>query len=412
VLIDDFSQFGTNVPATALAAHPKIELRLFNPFAYRGTVRLIRDAEMIVDAGRLNYRMHNKVFIVDNAMAIVGGRNIGDEYFQAATAYEFGDFDVVAVGPAVQQVSASFDAFWNSPLSIPVQALEGGRARASDLEQLRATLAAHRETVASAPQVTKLALGEPFSSLLAGRTPFVWARGEVMYDSPEKAKTASGEQPGRLLHKQLRTVASDVRSELVVVSPYLVPGENGMRYFGKLREKDVKVRLLTNSLACTDMPIAHSGYRPYRIPMLEMGVELYEVKPQLGQPEVRGGSLKSPSSGQYALHAKVFVFDRRQVFIGSMNLDPRSLHLNTEIGVLIDSPELARQVIARFDDIAQPPNSYVMMLDKADPIRGPALVWRTEERGASIDYRDEPDTTFWLKTKVDMLSLLTLEDLL
>jgi len=156
VLIDDFSQFGTNVPATALAAHPKIELRLFNPFAYRGTVRLIRDAEMIVDAGRLNYRMHNKVFIVDNAMAIVGGRNIGDEYFQAATAYEFGDFDVVAVGPAVQQVSASFDAFWNSPLSIPVQALEGGRARASDLEQLRATLAAHRTFPGHRPSTTLL----------------------------------------------------------------------------------------------------------------------------------------------------------------------------------------------------------------------------------------------------------------
>jgi Phosphatidylserine/phosphatidylglycerophosphate/cardiolipin synthases and related enzymes len=150
-----------------------------------------------------------------------------------------------------------------------------------------------------------------------------------------------------------------------------------VKFLAKLRERGMQVRILTNSLASTDMPVVHSAYQKYRIPLLESGVELYEVRPILGQPVVRGDALKSPSAGQFALHAKVFVFDRQRVFVGSMNLDQRSLHVNTEVGVIIDSPDLARQVATRFEAIARPANSYVLALDGTNVAGGRALVWRT-----------------------------------
>ena len=185
-----------------------------------------------------------------------------------------------------------------------------------------------------------------------------------------------------------------------------------MKFFEGLRERNVSVRILTNSLASTDMPIVHSGYQAFRVPLLEMGVDLYEVRPVLGQPVVRGNELKSPSSGLYALHAKVFVFDRKRVFIGSMNLDQRSLHINTEFGLIIDSPELARQIALRFAEIAQPANSYVLMLGEPNGLGQRHLVWRTLENGKPVDFDHEPAVTIWQRLKVDMFSLLPLDELL
>jgi putative cardiolipin synthase len=165
-------------------------------------------------------------------------------------------------------------------------------------------------------------------------------------------------------------------------------------------------------MASTDMPDVHSAYQKYRIPLLESGVELYEVRPILGQPVVRGDKLKSPSAGQFALHAKVFVFDRKRVFVGSMNLDQRSLHVNTEVGVIIDSPDLARQVATRFEAIARPANSYVLALDGTNVVGGRTLVWRTLEDGKPVEYRQEPAASIWRRAKVDMLSMLPLDELL
>jgi len=196
------------------------------------------------------------------------------------------------------------------------------------------------------------------------------------------------------------------------VSPYLVPGTAGMKFLAGLRERNVSVRILTNSLASTDMPVVHSGYQAFRAPLLGTGVELYEVRPVLGAPVVRGTRLRSLSSGQYALHAKVFVFDRERVFVGSMNLDQRSLHLNTEIGLIIESPELARQIALRFADITQPANSYVLMLSEADRFGERHVVWRTFENGTRIDFEQEPNVTFWQRLQIDMLSMLPLDDLL
>jgi putative cardiolipin synthase len=414
VLLDDAGSFGRDAQIRTLAGYPNIQFRLFNPFAYRGSVGFIHVAEFLADASRLNYRMHNKLFVVDNEISIVGGRNIGDEYFQGGRDFEFGDYDIIAAGPIVNEVSRSFDAFWNSPMAIPIEALAGGEPSAQDLTNYRDVLAAHHAKMieADAPWGRKLTINEPLAAMLDGKSSLAWAKGEVVYDSPEKAKVEDGEQGGRLLRQRLGEVAKQVQSELIIVSPYLVPGTAGMKFFEDLRERNVSVRILTNSLASTDMPIVHSGYQGFREPLLGMGVDLYEVRPVLGEPVIRGTRLRSLSSGQYALHAKVFVFDRKRVFVGSMNLDQRSLHLNTEIGLIIDSPELARQIAARFADIAEPANSYVLMLSAVDGPGQHHLVWRTLENGIPVDFDQEPDVTVWQRLQVDMLSLLPLDALL
>ncbi|MEO8564950.1 MAG: phospholipase D family protein [Betaproteobacteria bacterium] len=412
VLLDDEGSRGRTAKLTPLAGHPNVELRVFNPAAYRGPVEFFHDVELLGDATRMNRRMHNKLFVVDNEIGIIGGRNIGDAYFQEGRDLEFGDYDVIAAGVVVKDMSATFDAFWNSPLAIPIEALFGGKASDQALADYRDALARHHAAMNDKDYMRRLAGGEPLRPLLAANAPWVWARAEVVYDSPQKNKVEDGDEPGRLLRHRLGKRVEAARSELLIVSPYVVPGDAGVKFLAKLRERGLQVRILTNSLASTDMPVVHSAYQKYRIPLLEAGVELYEVRPILGQPVVRGATLKSPSAGQFALHAKVFVFDRQRVFVGSMNLDQRSLHVNTEVGVIVDSPDLARQVAARFEAIARPANSYVLALDGTNVAGGRALVWRTLEDGKPVEYRQEPAASIWRRAKVDMLSMLPLDELL
>lgn len=413
LLLDDSDDVLRDRQVLALAAHRNIEIRVFNPFLTRGMLDFMRPVEFAVAASRLNYRMHNKLFVSDNSVAILGGRNIGDEYFQASSQTEFGDFDILTVGPLVGQVSKSFDVFWNSGLAIPLEALIFGKPFTTTLDQYRAVLAENRDKMAGSPYVVRLAAGDPLAPIVTSGSGLVWAKGEVLYDSPEKEKVENGDQPGRLLRKRLGEAIRGVKSELLVVSPYLVPGDGGVKLLADLRGRGVHVRILTNSLASTDMPIVHSGYQKYREPMLKEGIELYEVRPVLGNPDAKGGggSLRNPSGGQFALHAKVFVLDRRSVFVGSMNFDRRSLRLNTELGVLIESPELARQVIARFNAIAQPANSYVPVLT-TDVNGKQTLVWRTEENGKRVELQSEPNADVLKGIKTDLLALLPLDDLL
>jgi putative cardiolipin synthase len=339
VLMDDAGSFGRDAQVRKLAGYANVQLRMFNPFAYRGDVAMLHFAEYLGDAARLNYRMHNKLFIVDNEIGIVGGRNVGDEYFQGGAEVEFGDYDIIAAGPIVDQLSSTFDTFWNSPMAIPIQALAEGSPSAQELDEYRGALAAHHAQLieAKTPYMAALPGSQALDGLIGGQTSLVWAKAEVVFDSPEKSRVESGEQGGRLLRNRLGEVAKAVRTELIVVSPYLIPGPAGMKFIAGLRERGVSVRILTNSLASSDVPLVHSGYQAFRVPLLESGVELYEVRPLPGRQSVRGGRFKSPSSSLYALHAKAFVFDRERVFVGSMNLDSRSLRINTEIGLIIES---------------------------------------------------------------------------
>lgn len=408
ILIDDTQAEGQNDHILLLAAESKIDVRLYNPFAYRGSIGFIRATEFLLNASRLNYRMHNKLLIVDNEIGLAGGRNVGDEYFETGKQYQFGDYDIFAMGPIVRDLSASFDTYWNSALSIPAEAVLGKAPGGPGLEALEHKLATNRSNQSATELAQRADEGAPLDRLLESDHKVVWAKAEAIYDSPDKADSESAEHTDATLRRRIMQTARAVRKELVVVSPYFIPGDSGMRLFDDLRKRGVRVRVLTNSLASTDVPLVHAAYSHYRRPLLADGVELYEARPVPGAPHERGGMLKAPSAGQFALHAKVFVFDRQRIFIGSANFDRRSSRLNTEFGLLIDSPELAQQVIERFETIAQPANSYVLALSKTAIV--PQIVWRTEENGRPIEYTHEPDDDGLRVLKAEFLSWLPLDD--
>ena len=410
ILLDDSNAVGRDAEIGVLTAHPSIELRVFNPFSYRGPVEFMRAAEFALNEARLTYRMHNKLFVVDNELALIGGRNIGDSYFAAGDATEFGDYDLLVGGPMVRQLSGSFDAFWNSPLAIPLQNLVVFKPTKERLDTYRESLRSHHAKMEGSTYARPASDGGPVANVLSGKGPFIWAHGEWIYDSPEKAKVEAGKKAGELLWDSVERAAATVRSELLVASPYLVPSDDGMRLLTGLRARNVRVRVLTNSLETTDAPITFSAYDRYRVPMLESGIELYEVRPHLGAPNMPGGgSLKSSSTTPFALHAKVFVFDRSRVFIGSMNFDERSRRLNTELGVLIDSPEMAKEIGERFDAAAKPANSYVLGLGPRGALGEPTLIWRTEENGAQVVYDTDPHADAGRRLKVELLKLLPVE---
>jgi len=409
LLVDDFNLYRhpeTRATLAALDHHRNIEIRIFNPLSYRGDDAMLHGLDLTVNAARLNHRMHNKLFVVDGAMAIVGGRNLADGYFEAGeAAIRFGDFDLAVIGPVVPALCRSFDEFWNSSLAIPQPAVppfSDGSTRARDEAPADPAVLAHI--------MSRIASGEPLRGLLDARQRFAWGRSFVVADPPEKAEgtTDGAESPtSREIAARLATVQRD----LVIISPYFVPGDDGLAALRKLLARGVSVRVLTNSLASTDVPMVHSAYRRYRLPLLEAGAQIYEIRPVPGQSaheheHASGSGGSDASSAPFALHAKAFVFDRRSVFLGSANLDPRSRTLNTEVGLVVESPELAAQIVDRFDRFANAENSYRVT------VNGSSLTWSAQVDGRLAQWHEEPDTTLEQRLKVDMLSLLPIEPLL
>ncbi len=408
LLIDDGETMAGDDQITALEAHPSIEIRIFNPFAYRGHVLAFRAIEFMFNASRLDYRMHNKLMVVDNVIALVGGRNIGDQYFQIDPESQFADDDVFVAGPVAQQLSATYDEYWNSALSIPTEALSGGKSSHRELTEHREELHEQSQQLKTdgVDYVKRVASGEPFNGIVSGRLPLIWAHAQLICDSPDKKSVENGAMVGRLMHRAVATATMAVQSELLMVTPYLIPGDEGMQMFKALRRRDVRVRILTSSLESSGVLLAQAGYMGYRVPLLEEGVELYEVRSLLGNSRGSGQTAAISRYGNYSLHAKLFVFDRQRVFLGSMNFDQRSMHLNTEIGVIIDSPELAQQVATRFDAMVQPANSYMLALQPNETGRSRSLVWRTQEDGKAVEYKSEPARSNWQRFKANVLSLL------
>jgi len=411
ILIDDGETNAGDEQLTALEAHPSIELRIFNPFAYRGHSSLARSAEFALNASRLDYRMHSKLFVVDNATAVLGGRNIGDQYFQIDPDSQFADDDVFAAGPIAKQLSATFDEFWNSALAIPAEALAGGKSSHATLNEHRAVLKEERRQskAEGIDYVARIASGEPFDQIVSGHLPLIWAHAQVVSDSPDKKKVENGSMVGRLMNRTVAEATSAVHSELLMVTPYLIPGKEGMQLFKDLRQRNVRVRILTSSLESATGLLAQSGYMPYRRPLLEEGVELYEIRSLLGNARGSGQTTAMSRYGNYSLHAKLFVFDRQRLFIGSMNFDQRSMHLNTEIGLIIDSPELAQQIATRFEAMVQTVNSYALAWRASDTGRASGLVWRTQEGSQIVEYEVEPARSGWQRFEAEFLSHLPLD---
>jgi len=394
VLLDDINFNGRDAIIAALDAHPNIEIRMFNPFAHRGASWVL---DYLTDFKRVNHRMHNKLLVVDNALAIVGGRNVGDHYFQVATEANYRDLDVAAGGPVVRETSAVFDHFFNGNWAVPISALVSRPFTQEDLQEARATL---RERIAADhyPYPVDQDVAELKSILKKEIDKFVWAPGRIVWDDPAEIVATGG--TSRLLEGLHRRLAR-LDTELLIESPYFVPRDRGIARAKALHDKGVRIRILTNSLASNDVMAAHAGYADRRRQVLESGAELYELRADAGVIKKRFAFFGAKA----ALHAKVVVFDRKDVFIGSFNLDPRSADINTEAGLYVESPELAAQVIAWMDEGVLPENSYRVLLD-----RDGRLTWVTQDDGREVVYHKDPESSAWQRFTAGFIGILPVEN--
>jgi putative cardiolipin synthase len=408
VLVDEAEKVAGDEQLLALSGHAAIEIRVFNPWRYRGDNHVMRDAEFILRHSRLDYRMHNKMLIVDGAVALAGGRNVGDQYFQIDPQSQFADDDVFAGGPIIGELSSKFDEFWNSQLAIPAEALAHRDPKDLAASSTRLMVAARARKVAAAGfnYQEKLAAGEPLAGILSGQLPLVWAQAQFVCDAADKKSVVAGSRVGDLMYEPLAKLVNQAQTELIVVTPYFVPSRDELHLLQSLGEKKVRVRALTNSLETNPSVAAHAGYTHYRVRLLESGVQLSEVRALLGNSRGSGESKQMSRYGNYALHAKVLVMDRKGLYIGSMNLDVRSRRLNTEMGFIIYSAELSQQEAGRFDALTRPENAYSVALQPGGKGR---LIWHTVEDGKPVDYDREPARSAWQRVKAKFLSWLPLD---
>jgi putative cardiolipin synthase len=394
-LIDDINTGGMEDELAAMDDHPNIELRLFNPFASRN----LRFFD-IWDFGRVNRRMHNKSFTVDNKVTLIGGRNMATEYFAVNSEYNFGDLDTLAVGPIVEDTSRMFDSFWNHRNAIPYTQLsgqqhDGGIRLAALKESLQDNSEALRGTsYANAVHDSQL----DFVSE-AGKS-FEWAPYKLVYDSPDKSLGQEEADDARSITAPLRDALLQARESLLVISPYFVPRRSGIKGLGELQDSGVQVDILTNSLASSDHLLVHSGYAGSRKPLLRHGVRIYEVR---GDVHIDGTNRAGTDSSTSSLHTKAFVVDRRYFFMGSFNWDPRSADINTELGVIIDSPKIASWVVNEVVRAA-PTESYQVFLNDDGYLR-----WREEEDGQVEIWDREPHTSFYTRFKAGFARMLPIK---
>ncbi len=411
MIVDDGETVAGDEQLFALAANPSVSIRIFNPWRYRGHSRFLRGSEFLFNKSRLDYRMHNKLFVVDGTIALLGGRNIGDQYFQVDPDSQFADDDVLVGGPVVPKLAATFEGYWESDLAIPAEAIVPHKQY--DAQRV-AELAARRTppqkaSSADAHFAEKLAANEPLQSLLSGSAAVSWATAEVACDSPDKKTVAGGERVGNLMFATIAKAVRGTQSELLMVTPYLVPTLEEQKLLTDKTESNRRVRILTTSLEATNDPVAEAGYDHHRVPLLQSGVELYELRTHPESTRGSGQSAKMTRYGTYGLHAKLLIFDRKSLFVGSMNYDARSRWLNTEIGLVIFSPELAKQGAQRFDAMIKPENAYSVTLRQSDSEKSPTLVWTTVEQGQAVSYTKEPSRNTWQRMEVRTLSLLPLD---
>ncbi len=397
LLVDDGDTVDGDEQVIALRSHAGVEVRVFNPFRYRGHNSVLRALEFVGNSTRLDYRMHNKLLVVDNTLALIGGRNIGNEYFQVDPQAQSADDDVFVAGPIAHALSGTFDEYWNSELAVPAAALyPHGDAPPARPRRARAQ-------VDGIDYSARIASGEPFASLLSGKLALVWASAEVLCDSPDKKKSEAGD--GHVMVRDFLAAARQVNTEFLMINPYIVPTQGESNMLDALRERQVQVGIVTNSLQSTRDPLAFAGYTRSRAALLRHGINLYEVRARLGSTRGSGQTPRVSRRGTFGLHGKLVVFDRQRVFIGSMNFDERSRHLNTEIGLIIDSPELADVTATRFNAMAQLDNAYQPAL-VTDASGHERLQWTTREQGAVVVYHTEPSPNVWKRLLSHLLALL------
>ncbi|WP_454738922.1 phospholipase D family protein [Cupriavidus necator] len=392
LLLDDLHTGGLDKVLSAVDSHPNIEVRLFNPFANRS----VRWLEMLVGFTRLDRRMHNKSMTVDNQMSLVGGRNVGDAYFSARTDMDFSDLDVLIAGPAVPQVSAVFDEYWNDKSSYPVVALiPAGKEAPVEMRNLRKRLEARGDQAKASPYVQELLDSGLAKGIESGHMPGYTGKATVVSDKAAKITHQTDDDPGHATAR-LEKMISSAQKEVLLISPYFVPDDDGEAWLIALAKRGIRVRILTNSFSATDVSAVHAGYAPHRQALVAAGVELYELKPSAyaelahrGKGASGSRSRSWLSSSRASLHAKNYIVDRRLVFIGSLNMDPRSAKLNTEMGIVLDSPALAERMIKSTED-GLLDMAYRVGVQTDGDGGNQRLIWTTREKGQLTVYDSEP----------------------
>ncbi len=383
LLLDDiFTEVKDDVFAV-MNEHPNIEMRLFNPIGRQGIYYL----NYVGDFKLANRRMHNKSFTVDNQVSVVGGRNIADEYFALLTETEFVDFDMLAIGPVAAKVSVTFDRFWNHELSVPIQALDKNR-KLPDIETARANVDQ------AAIEASESIYGRALDSLLLHKitedeVSLFPAQSRVVTDDPDKLLNKVSAEQQTLLNA-LAGVVDEAETEVVIITPYFIPGKNGVEFWRSITNKGVRVVIITNSLATNNHVPVHSAYARYRHDMIAAGAELYEV---------RVDAAKTPQDDdevayeKLTLHTKAAMIDRRTTIVGSLNLDPRSIDINTEFGVFIDNVDLTEELMSRLLQLL-PSFAYRVTENEKGKLR-----WTSQIDGTDVVEKSEPQASGWLKFK-------------
>ncbi|WP_045485088.1 phospholipase D family protein [Pseudomonas sp. StFLB209] len=413
ILLDDTTSDGQDQTIATLAAHPHIQIRLFNPQALGRETGVTRSVGRLMNLSRQHRRMHNKLWLADNSVGIVGGRNLGDEYFDAEPNLNFTDIDLLAAGPVAQQLGHSFDQYWNSTLSKPINHFMYFLPGHHDLSKARRRLAtsleqAHQQHKALYERLLSYRQQPMLPTWLKQLT---WAHNQVLWDAPTKVLAQGEPDPHLLLTTQLAPELRNVKQELMLISAYFVPGQAGLVYLTGRSDAGVAVSLLTNSLQATDVPAVHGGYAPYRKALLQHGVKLFEMRRQPGDPSTYSQSrlFARPSlltsGSDSSLHSKAMIFDRQKLFVGSFNFDPRSVLWNTEIGILVDSPPLAEQLRELTLEGMSPQRSYQVRLQNDE------LVWVTEDNG-QIHTLDKEPGDWWRRFNAWMSKAIGLERML
>ncbi|GMR06623.1 MAG: phospholipase D family protein [Gammaproteobacteria bacterium] len=405
LLIDDMYGEEADDVWSALATHPNMEVRLYNPFV-RGHSK---NLQFITQTKRVNHRMHSKTYTVDNQASIVGGRNIGDEYFNADKNVAFSDLDAMIIGPVVPEVSSEFDQYWNNRHSYPVATLVAGVAKeavaVNALGQVRKELDAfyqQPQTLAYRNAVEH----SPFAIALKNKTAaFSFSEAKIIHDSAEKMTKQDDNWKEELLMSQLAPYILQAKKEYILVSPYFVPGQRGADAICKLSNQGVRVRILTNSLASNDVAAVHTGYMRHRKQLLRCGVELYELNEQLKKLEGKRFTWL-PGLSKSSLHAKTMAMDKNVMFVGSFNFDQRSLNINTEIGIVFEDPEIAALSSEHFDKFVDKVAFRVELID--DSLRWTGI----GEDGKKVVFDTEPYTSFWKRLSVNLMRVLPIDSML
>ncbi|MEX1152677.1 phospholipase D family protein, partial [Parvibaculum sp.] len=381
-LVDGF-HIGTGAaPLKRIARHPNVEVRIYNPFRTSFRSGLLRYTELLFDFARLNQRMHNKIVAVDNTLAIVGGRNVNDAYFGLDATNYFLDRDVVIAGPLTAEISASFDAFWNDPYAVPARDFardDASSVNAGTVWAEAPELA--RDEFPLPRRIEGAELAEKFNDL---RGRLVWAPGTLALTSPGPVFAGPARLPVPRIEDMLLTQLGAAQQEVVVQMSYVMLTGPRAAALEAARARGVHMVLQTNSLASTDSAIVHYGYARDRRRFLYRDVELYELKnvPQNARGMAQLGIVPEKTT----LHPKTMVFDRRHVFLGSFNLDHRSILYNSEIGILIDSPVLAARVLGAIAWDIAPVNSWRVTMEP------PRLIWHDESVEPPLRLDSEPNT--------------------